>query len=77
MSVARYRGSAVICHTSTTPSKRLEGLYAVAEDWHAKVTFMKVKKNYSITFIYNSQIAWCIIASIIIKFSVYSMYSTS
>ena len=32
MSVAMYRGSSVICWNSTTPTKRLEGLFAVCED---------------------------------------------
>lgn len=42
MSVSRYRGSVTIRHNSTTPTKRLEGLFAVAEDWHAEVVLLKV-----------------------------------
>ena len=42
LSVARYRGSIAIRQNSTTPSKRLEGLIPVAEDWHTEVALLKV-----------------------------------
>lgn len=42
LSVARYRGSKVIRRISTTPSKRLEGLFATVEDWHTQVVLLKV-----------------------------------
>jgi len=44
LSVARYRGSKLIRRISTTPSKRLEGLFAVTEDWHTQVILLKVKR---------------------------------
>ena len=45
MSVARYRGSSVIRRNSTTPTKRLEGFFAVCEDWHTEVTLLKALKH--------------------------------
>ena len=49
MSVARYRGSAVIRNNSTSASKRLEGLFPVNEDWHSQVTLLKVYTVLSVT----------------------------
>ena len=42
LSVARYRGSKVIRRNSTTPTKQLEGLFSIAEDWHTEVILLKV-----------------------------------
>lgn len=42
LTVARARGAQGILSNSHTGSDRLEGLVPVVEDWHAKVTFMKV-----------------------------------
>lgn len=42
LSASRYRGSILIRKNSTTPSKRLEGLIPVAEDWHTEVILLKV-----------------------------------
>jgi len=40
--VARYRGSKAIRHCFTTPTKRLEGMIPVVEDWHTEVVILKV-----------------------------------
>jgi len=42
LTVARARGAQGILSNSHTGSDRLEGLVPVVEDWHAKVTFMKL-----------------------------------
>ena len=42
LSVARYRGSKSIRRCSTTPTKRLEGMFPVVEDWHTEVVVLKV-----------------------------------
>jgi len=40
LSAARYRGSKVIRKILTAPSKRLEGLFAVTEDWHTQAILL-------------------------------------
>ena len=42
LTVARARGAQRIMSNSHNGFDRLEGLVPVVEDWHAKVTFMKV-----------------------------------
>ncbi len=42
LTVARARGARRILSNSHNGFDRLEGLVPVVEDWHAKVTFMKV-----------------------------------
>ena len=42
LSAAHYQGSIVIRCNSMTPSKRLEGLIPIFEDWHTEVTLLKV-----------------------------------
>jgi len=40
LSVAWYRGSKSIRRCSTTPMKRLEGMFPVVEDWHTEVVVL-------------------------------------
>ena len=42
LTAARAQGSQLIHSNSEIPSERLEGLHPVAEDWHTKVTVLKV-----------------------------------
>jgi L1 cell adhesion molecule like protein len=41
MSASRYRGSRIIRSNSTSATTRLEGLFAVNEDWHSQLTLLK------------------------------------
>ena len=43
LTVARARGSKGIRANSSTAKERLEGLLPVVEDWHSRMTFVKVK----------------------------------
>lgn len=42
LSVARARGAQYIRNTAELEKHRLNGLFPVAEDWHAKVCFLEV-----------------------------------
>lgn len=42
LTVARARGTAALRVTHDTPTERLSGIVPVIEDWHARLTLMKV-----------------------------------
>ena len=42
LTVARIRGAKVLRDTHDTPTDRLEGVLPVVEDWHARMTLLKV-----------------------------------
>ena len=50
--IARARGAAALRCNHETLSDRLEGLEPVIEDWHARLTLMKVSNS---TFCYYPQ----------------------
>ena len=66
LTAARARGSQLIRRNSEIPSERLEGLHPVAEDWHTKVTVLKVhiiqitQSQLSRTCMYPFQVIWFI-----------------
>ena len=43
LTVARVRGTTALRVTHDTPLEHLSGVTPVVEDWHARLTFMKVK----------------------------------
>ena len=43
LTVARIRGTQTLRDTQETAQLRLEGVVPVVEDWHSRMTFMKVK----------------------------------
>jgi L1 cell adhesion molecule like protein len=47
LTTARIRGSQKVLSNSESGKERLEGLIPVIEDWHTKMTFMKVHVYYS------------------------------
>ena len=61
ITVARVRGAQALRMSQDKAKDRLEGVVPVDEDWHARMTLMKVSKNVSRTrivyivllFIYN------------------------
>ena len=42
LTVARARGTRAIRRTESTPANRLQGLIPVIEDWHVRMSLMKV-----------------------------------
>lgn len=57
LTVACMRGTQALCDTQDKPTDRLEGLTPVVEDWHTRMTLMKVRhtrKKYvkSSTYLY-------------------------
>lgn len=45
MTASRARSAKKVKRNSETPSKRLEGIVPVFEDWHAKANFLGVSKK--------------------------------
>ncbi len=43
LTVARMRGTQILRATEETAVKRLQGILPVVEDWHTRMTFLKVK----------------------------------
>ena len=43
LTVARIRGTQALRDTQDKPTDRLEGLIPVVEDWHTRMTLMKVR----------------------------------
>ena len=46
LTVARANGAITLQSTHSNPQHCLHGVIPVIEDWHAKMTFMKVRKRY-------------------------------
>lgn len=46
LTVARIRGTQALRDTQDKPTDRLEGVSPVVEDWHTRMTLMKVRCNY-------------------------------
>lgn len=42
LTVARARGTAALRATHDSPTERLNGIIPVIEDWHVRLTLMKV-----------------------------------
>ena len=42
LTAARARGTQAIRRTESTPANRLQGLIPVIEDWHVRMSLMKV-----------------------------------
>lgn len=45
LSVARARGAQALRASHNTPQERLEGIIPVVEDWHTRMTLMRVSYN--------------------------------
>ena len=53
LTVARVRGAVGMRITHDTPLERLTGMLPVIEDWHGRLTFMKVRELLVNMFILN------------------------
>ena len=59
LTVARIRGTQALRDTEETARDRLEGIIPVVEDWHTRMTFMKVQCHdiYTVAYCYIIQVA--------------------
>ena len=49
LTVARAKGAITLRSTHSNPQHCLHGVIPVIEDWHARMTFMKVRKTFKVT----------------------------
>ncbi len=45
LTVARIRGTQTLRDTEESPGDRLEGIIPVVEDWHTRMTFLRVQQS--------------------------------
>ena len=45
LTVARIRGTQTLRDTEESPGDRLEGVIPVVEDWHTRMTFLRVQQT--------------------------------
>lgn len=53
LTVARARGAKALRASHNTPHDRLEGIIPVVEDWHTRMTLMRVSYSLKLYFSFN------------------------